>query len=153
MWVVFSAFVVALVVIGGNIAIDPTTAMSVVFVKVLICSDLSYLFPCRYFAVYFLAVLVLFSATQNKTRLLRWFYWAYDQNPILHKWSLTRKWGDKLIKMMARLKRQPVCILAKSDEVIMGSICAQEGGRLTHFCFRAVLDTSFISDDPVCSAK
>jgi hypothetical protein len=33
LWLVFGAFAVALVVIGGNIAIDPTTAMSVPFVK------------------------------------------------------------------------------------------------------------------------
>lgn len=120
LWVVFSAFVVALVVIGGNIAIDPTTAMLVLSQICLIYISLFlfvYTCPCRYFSVYFLAVLLLFSVTQNKTRLLRWFYWAYDQNPLLHKWPLTQKWGDKLIKMMAQLRRKPVCILAKSDEV------------------------------------
>jgi hypothetical protein len=77
---------------------------------VLIC-------PFRYFAAYFLAVAILFKVTQSKTFLLGCAYWAYDQNIVLHKWRLTRRWGDHLINMMMQLRKQPVCILTKTDEV------------------------------------
>ncbi|KAH7928884.1 hypothetical protein BV22DRAFT_1030277 [Leucogyrophana mollusca] len=97
MSVVFASVVVALAVIGGNIAIDPTIA--------------------GYFAVYFIAIMLVFSVSHNKTQVLRWLYWSYDQYPLLHKWRLTRRWGEQLIKLMTRLRRQPVCILVKGDEI------------------------------------
>jgi hypothetical protein len=55
--------------------------------------------------------------SQNKTRLLRSMYWAYDQHALLHSWRCTRGWGQWLVKTIARLKSQPVCVLAKTDEV------------------------------------
>jgi len=59
----------------------------------------------------------LLFATQNKIHLLRWVYWAYDQNPGMHNWRMSRTWGERLNKVMMKLRRQPVCILVKTDEV------------------------------------
>ncbi|KAH7915894.1 amino acid permease-domain-containing protein [Hygrophoropsis aurantiaca] len=97
MSIVFASIVVAVTVIGGNIAIDPTIA--------------------GYFAAYFIAIMLFFSVSHNKTRVLRWLYWSYDQYPLLHKWRLTRQWGERIIKLMTRLRLQPVCILVKGDEI------------------------------------
>ncbi|KAF8957524.1 AAAP amino acid permease [Flammula alnicola] len=93
---VVAALVVAPVIFAGNVAFKPQTA--------------------GYFAAYFFGIVALFSATQNKVHLLRWIYWVYDQYPVLHEWSATRTWGGKLINLMCSLRRQQVCILAKSDE-------------------------------------
>ena len=70
-----------------------------------------------YFAAYFFGIVFLFTATQNKIHLLRWIYWIYDQYPVLHTSNLSKAWGSKVIDLMTRLKRQPVCILVKTDEV------------------------------------
>ncbi|KII92394.1 hypothetical protein PLICRDRAFT_172492 [Plicaturopsis crispa FD-325 SS-3] len=95
--VVIFALAICAAVFAGNIAVDPTTA--------------------GYFAAYFIGVATFFSAGQNKIRLLRWMYWTYDQNPLAHAWRLTRRWGENLIAVMARLRKQPVCILTKTDEI------------------------------------
>jgi len=95
--VIFFAFTVGMTIIGGNVAIDPATA--------------------GYFTAYFFAVVVFFTVTQNKSRFLGWVYWTYDQNPLLHTWQPTRRWGDRIIKMITRLRKQPVCILTKTDEI------------------------------------
>lgn len=71
----------------------------------------------RYFAAYATAILVFFLITHNKVRLIRWLYWGYDQTPFLHQWQWTRRRSDQLISTLSRLKRQPVCVLAKTDEV------------------------------------
>ncbi|EGO26780.1 hypothetical protein SERLADRAFT_447894 [Serpula lacrymans var. lacrymans S7.9] len=94
---ILTTFAVAITVIGGNIAIDPLIA--------------------GYSAAYFVAIISILLATQNKTRLLHWTYWAYDQHPILHKSRWIRQWSNSLIKYMIHLRRQPVCILAKTDEI------------------------------------
>ncbi|KAF8998541.1 amino acid permease-domain-containing protein [Cyathus striatus] len=52
-----------------------------------------------YFAAYFIGIVAFFSATQNKISLLRYLYWV------------------GLIMLMRRLRQQPVCILAKNDEI------------------------------------
>ncbi|TFK52934.1 hypothetical protein OE88DRAFT_1656621 [Heliocybe sulcata] len=84
-------------VFGGNVAIDPTTL--------------------GYFAAYLVAIVSLFYATQNKGRFVRLMYWAYDQNVVLHTWSWTRDWAERLTGVMARMRRQPVCVLCKTDEI------------------------------------
>ncbi|KAJ7136289.1 AAAP amino acid permease [Mycena filopes] len=91
------AFALALtpVVFAGNVVIDPSTA--------------------GYFAAYILAGLAVFAATQNQVHLLRAVYWTYDQYPVLHRW--TRTWGTTLVRVMQRLKRQPVCVLVRTDEI------------------------------------
>ncbi|PPQ71248.1 hypothetical protein CVT26_010990 [Gymnopilus dilepis] len=91
--VVLGAVGVAVVVVAGNVAYKPRTA--------------------GYFAPYFIGIVALFSATQSKVHLLRWLYWVYDQYPSLHE----RAWGDKLVRLTRRLKRQPVCVLVKTDEI------------------------------------
>lgn len=70
-----------------------------------------------YFAAYFIGIVLLFSVTQSKVHVLRWIYWIYDQYPSLHQWKATKAWGGKLIDFMRNLRRQPVCILVKTDEV------------------------------------
>ncbi|KAF9484090.1 hypothetical protein BDN70DRAFT_891267 [Pholiota conissans] len=82
---------------AGNIAYKPRTA--------------------GYFAAYFLGIITLFSATQNKVHLLRWVYWVYDQYPTLHNGRATRAWGGGLIRVMQSLRGQEVCILVKTDEI------------------------------------
>ncbi|KAF8065050.1 amino acid permease-domain-containing protein [Lyophyllum atratum] len=95
--VIIAAIGVAIVVFAGNIAVNPKTA--------------------GYFAAYFIGIVLIFTATQNKIHLLRWVYWIYDQYPSLHAWKLTKTWGSNLIDLMMNLKRQPVCILVKTDEI------------------------------------
>ncbi|KAH8112836.1 amino acid permease-domain-containing protein [Phellopilus nigrolimitatus] len=84
-------------VFAGNIAIDPTTA--------------------GYFSAYAVAISALFLITNNKARILRWIYWSYDQTPLLHGWRWARRRGDILVKVMRKLRRQPMCVLAKTDEI------------------------------------
>jgi len=74
-----------------------------------------------YFAAYFIGIVLLFSATQSKVHVLRWVYWIYDQYPSLHQRKATKSWGEKLISFMRNLRRQPVCILVKTDEVCITS--------------------------------
>ncbi|KAJ7159241.1 amino acid permease-domain-containing protein [Mycena crocata] len=85
------------VVFAGNIAIDPSTA--------------------GYFAAYLFGVLLVFAATQNQVQLLRAVYWTYDQYPALHRLPGSKTWGGKLVAVMKQLKRQPVCVLVKADEI------------------------------------
>ncbi|KAJ7748410.1 amino acid permease-domain-containing protein [Mycena metata] len=85
------------VVFAGNVVIDPSTA--------------------GYFAAYLIGVLAVFAATQNQVHLLRAVYWTYDQYPVLHRWAASKTWGRALVRVMARLKRQPVCVLVKTDEI------------------------------------
>ncbi|KAF8654813.1 hypothetical protein AX16_003382 [Volvariella volvacea WC 439] len=95
--VVIFALLISGVVIGGNVAVDPTTA--------------------GYFSAYFLGIVFLFTVSQNKIHILRWIYWIYDQYPSLHRWGLTTTWGSGVIGAITTLKRQPVCILVKTDEI------------------------------------
>ncbi|KAF7313066.1 AAAP amino acid permease [Mycena kentingensis (nom. inval.)] len=96
---IFAALVVTLVVLAGNIWVDVSTA--------------------GYFAAYLIGVLLVFGATQNQVRTLRAIYWIYDQYPALHPSRLSpTNFGQRMVSAMARLKRQPVCVLVKGDEVI-----------------------------------
>lgn len=95
--VVFVTLAICAAVFAGNVAIDPTTL--------------------GYFAAYLVAIIILFYATQNKGRFVRLMYWAYDQNVILHTWSWTRDWAERLTEVMMRMRRQPVCVLCKTDEI------------------------------------
>ncbi|KAK0205192.1 amino acid permease-domain-containing protein [Desarmillaria ectypa] len=95
--IVFLTLAVVPTVFAGNIAIDPITF--------------------GYFSAYFVTMIMLFSITQKMTCLLRWIYWIYDQYPMLQRWNAKKLWASRLTKAMAKLRRKPVCILAKSDEI------------------------------------
>ncbi|KAJ7508836.1 amino acid permease-domain-containing protein [Mycena galericulata] len=95
--VIALALVVTAVVFAGNVYIDPSTA--------------------GYFSAYLIGVMAVFAATQHKVGLLHVVYWAYDQYPALHKWRATKSWGKSLVGLMGRLKRQPICVLVKTDEI------------------------------------
>ncbi|KAJ3557519.1 hypothetical protein NM688_g1433 [Phlebia brevispora] len=95
--VVFLTLAIAAVVIGGNIAIDPTTI--------------------GYAAAYFAAISSLFYVTMKKARVVHWILWLYDQMPYLHALAWTKRWGDRLTTVVRLLRRQPVCILVKTDEI------------------------------------
>ncbi|KAK0223656.1 AAAP amino acid permease [Armillaria fumosa] len=84
-------------IFAGNIAIDPIMS--------------------GYFSAYFVGIVMLFSITQKKAHLLRCIYWTYDQYPMLHRWNATKLWASRLMDTMTSLRRKPVCILAKSDEI------------------------------------
>ncbi|KAK7045022.1 Aaap amino acid permease [Favolaschia claudopus] len=86
-------FALTPVVFVGNVAIDPSTA--------------------GYFFAYLVGVLLVFGATQRQVQLLRCLYWLYDQYPALHRW----KWGTQMTRVIKRMKRQPVCVLVKGDEI------------------------------------
>ncbi|TRM67071.1 amino acid permease-domain-containing protein [Schizophyllum amplum] len=95
--VIVACLAVAAAVFAGNVAIDQTTV--------------------GYFALYFVIVFGVFTVTQKKTHIIRYVYWLYDNYPSLHSWGPTQNWGTALIRTMKRMKRQPVCILAKTDEI------------------------------------
>lgn len=52
-----------------------------------------------------------------KTRALRWAYWIYDQTPVLHRVPWVRRKSGFILDMFKRARQQPVCVLAKTDEV------------------------------------
>ncbi|TCD62055.1 hypothetical protein EIP91_007531 [Steccherinum ochraceum] len=95
--VVFLTFGVVFTAIGGNIAIDPTTV--------------------GYAAAYVIAIVVVFYGTMKKVHLIRLMFWLYDQSPLLHRTSVTKKWGDKMCDAVRRMRRQPVCLLINTDEI------------------------------------
>jgi hypothetical protein len=114
--VIILSLLVTAVVFAGNVAINPATAGSVL----LLPSHPTYLpnyLPSRYFAAYLIGVMTVFLVTQKQVQILRIVYWTYDQYPALHRWSVSKTWGKSLIRLMARLKRQPICVLVKTDEV------------------------------------
>ncbi|KAG7451572.1 AAAP amino acid permease [Guyanagaster necrorhizus] len=95
--IVFFTLAIVPTVFAGNIAIDPVTF--------------------GYFSAYFVVIVMLFSITQKKAYLLRWIIWIYDQYTMLHQWNATKLWACRLMNTMTRLRRKPVCILAKTDEI------------------------------------
>ncbi|KAI0070664.1 hypothetical protein K474DRAFT_1669815 [Panus rudis PR-1116 ss-1] len=95
--VVFLALLIAFVAIGGNISIDPTII--------------------GYAAAYLVVLAAIFYITMKKVRLIRWFLWTYDQSTFFHTSPITNKWGDKVANIMRRMRRQPVCVLVKTDEI------------------------------------
>lgn len=111
--VVFLTFGIAFTVIGGNIAIDPTI---VGYAHV----DTAYCLPSvdvvrqnRFSAAYLIVIASFFYLTMKKGKMVRWFFWLYDQFPRFHR----NAWEERMVNLMRRLRRQPVCILAKTDEV------------------------------------
>ena len=72
---------------------------------------------CRYASGYFVAILAIFYATMKKVRLVHWALWIYDQLPGLHGRKWTRGYDAKLTEVVRILRRQPVCVLLKTDEV------------------------------------
>lgn len=70
-----------------------------------------------YFAAYAIAIFAFFFISNKKTRIIQWSYWLYDQTPLLHKWRWAHRKSDVLVKTLKRLRRQPVCVLARTDEV------------------------------------
>lgn len=87
----------AATVIGGNIAIDPTIV--------------------GYAAAYFLALAAIFQLTLKKVRVLHGLLWAYDQYLVLSRRAWTRTCGAKMAAAVRHLRRQPVCVLVKTDEI------------------------------------
>ncbi|KAJ3568956.1 hypothetical protein NP233_g5372 [Leucocoprinus birnbaumii] len=94
---VFSAILIMCAAAAGNIAVNPRTF--------------------GYFSAYLIGITAIFFITQNKSKILRGLYWTYDQYPLLHRWKITCRWGDRIIQAIRNLKRQPVCILVNSDEI------------------------------------
>ncbi|KAI0338562.1 hypothetical protein BDW22DRAFT_1362598 [Trametopsis cervina] len=85
------------VIIGGNIAIDPSIV--------------------GYAAAYFIVIASVFYGTLKASRLVHVLLWLYDRSTWLQKIVWTRRWGASLTTAMRHLRRQPVCILIKSDEI------------------------------------
>lgn len=97
-WLVFLAILLTLVMLGGNIALDPRTIG----------------FFAAYFAVLF-AVLCLFA---NPVTPLQWVYWMLDQIPVLHRsGGIATRVGRRIATTIMRLRRKSVAFLVKTDEV------------------------------------
>jgi hypothetical protein len=122
--VIFLTSIVIPVVVAGNILLDPTT---IGWVKNNSYSQRLMGFARSYAAAYVVVIYVSFSVTQKKARILHWVYWAYDQNPRLHTWKWSQRWDDILIRIMRTARRQPVCVLTRTDEV--RRISLPEGAR------------------------
>jgi hypothetical protein len=59
----------------------------------------------------------MFALTQRKGRFLVGVLGAYDQAPLLHNLPIVKLWTDRTIAWISRLRRQPFCLLTKTDEV------------------------------------
>ncbi|KAI0083586.1 amino acid permease-domain-containing protein [Irpex rosettiformis] len=94
--VLFTLAIVA-VMIGGNVAIDPSIV--------------------GYAAAYFIVIAVFFYVTMKASRLVHTVLWLYDQSKFVRTAVWARSWGARLTTAMSHLRRQPVCILVKSDEI------------------------------------
>ncbi|EKM52801.1 uncharacterized protein PHACADRAFT_212012 [Phanerochaete carnosa HHB-10118-sp] len=88
---------VAAAIIGGNIAVDPSIV--------------------GYAAAYFLALAAAFQLTMKKVRVLHGLLWAYDQYRVLTRHAWTRTCGENLAAAVSHLRKQPVCVLVKTDEI------------------------------------
>lgn len=88
---------VGAVIIGGNIAIDPSIV--------------------GYAAAYVLVIAAVFFFTMEKVRVLHALLWAYDQYSVLSRLPWTRSWGTTLTAAMRHLRTQPVCVLVRTDEI------------------------------------
>ncbi|KAJ7838865.1 amino acid permease-domain-containing protein [Mycena olivaceomarginata] len=95
--VIIASLAVTAAVFAGNVAIDPTTV--------------------GYFIAYLIGVVSVFGITQRQGFILKMMYWTYDQDPSLHRLSITKTWGKSLVERMGRLKQQPICILVNTDEI------------------------------------
>lgn len=104
------------VIIGGNIAIDPSIVGSVSFLTHNFLERNTHRL-ISYAAAYFIVIASVFYGTFKASRLVHVLLWLYDRSTWLQKIVWTRRWGASLTTAMRHLRRQPVCILIKSDEV------------------------------------
>jgi hypothetical protein len=114
LFTIFFAFVIIVVAVAGNIAVNPKTFGYDLFRYAEFAGQLTWLL--RYFSAYFIGITFIFFMTQNKTTILRLLYWTYDQYPLLHRWKKTGQWGSSLVGAIRHLKTQTVCVLVDCDE-------------------------------------
>ncbi|KAE9388572.1 hypothetical protein BT96DRAFT_1073353 [Gymnopus androsaceus JB14] len=124
---VMSLFPLALLLLKfnrGRLPRTPNISLSVVMLALILVSIVFVgnviadpLVTAGYFSGSTIAVAAFFAATQNKTQILGCLYWLYDQLPSLHHWRMTRLLADKLVHLIVNHKRQPVCILVKTDDI------------------------------------
>ncbi|KLO06622.1 hypothetical protein SCHPADRAFT_923138 [Schizopora paradoxa] len=88
---------ITVVVFVGNVAMDPKTV--------------------GYFSAYAVGIVFFFFVNSNKVQIIRYIYWAYDQTPLLHQWSWARRMSSIFMRLLTSLRQQPVCVLAKCDEI------------------------------------
>ncbi|KZS91996.1 hypothetical protein SISNIDRAFT_474934 [Sistotremastrum niveocremeum HHB9708] len=94
---VFSTIILSLILLIGNIIINPITL--------------------AYFSAYTLAILAVFIIGQNKIHIIRWLYWVYDQAPLLHHFRWSKGWGAWMIDRVRSMKQNTVCVMIKTDEI------------------------------------
>ncbi|KAI0798140.1 amino acid permease-domain-containing protein [Abortiporus biennis] len=95
--IIFLTFAVAFTVTGGNIALNPAIV--------------------GYAAAYLIVIAGIFYATMKKATITRWLFWIYDQTTFLHGYWWSKGWGEKLNNLLRAMRRQPVCVLVKTDEI------------------------------------
>lgn len=95
--VILTAFAIICVIVVGNVIVSPQNL--------------------EYFTAYFIGILFSFFLVQNKSQIIRRLHWTLGQFPWLTGWKRTSHWISRLIRMVRRLKTQPVCILVKNEEI------------------------------------
>lgn len=70
-----------------------------------------------YAAAYFVVIAAFFYGTMKTSRLVHAALWIYDQSGWLQSWLWAKRCSISMTKMMRHLRRQPICVLVKSDEV------------------------------------
>ncbi|KZV90196.1 hypothetical protein EXIGLDRAFT_677363 [Exidia glandulosa HHB12029] len=93
-WLGFFALLLTLVMLGGNVALDPRTI--------------------AYFAAYFAVLFAILCLFANPVTPLQWAYWMLDQVSVLH-----RRTGlaQRIVLAITRFRRKPVACLIKTDQV------------------------------------
>jgi len=93
----FLALGVILVVLIGNVVNSPKTL--------------------GLFAAYFGTILLYMLGLKERIALGRIALWLYDHVKSLHRWRLARWFERSVVGWMDELRRAPVCVWVKSDEI------------------------------------
>ncbi|KAG8905917.1 hypothetical protein FRB99_007997 [Tulasnella sp. 403] len=69
------------------------------------------------FLAYFLAILACLLFIKSRVKIGRVAMWLYDQVTALHQWKVTRGWDASIVKWMSRLRKRPICVWVKTDDI------------------------------------
>ena len=95
--VILLTLALSIVLIAGNIALQPISI--------------------GLFAAYVVVVFAVLKLADAKASVLQVVLWLLDQTPWLHQRSIAGRWPTRIIDAIRRLKRQPVVLFVKTDEV------------------------------------
>jgi len=95
--VILLTLALSIVLIAGNIALQPISI--------------------GLFAAYVVVVFAVLKLADAKASVLQVVLWLLDQTPWLHQRSIAGRWPTRIIDAIRRLRRQPVALFVKTDEV------------------------------------